>query len=46
MDNAGRIRWGRIVAGGLLAEVAILVTVLPFIFTETLNVFSSMSSHL
>ena len=35
MENAGRIRWGRIVAGGLLAEVAILVVVLPFAFTET-----------
>ncbi len=24
MENAGGIRWGRIVAGGLLAEIAIL----------------------
>lgn len=35
MENTGRIRWGRIVAGGLLAEVAILVVVLPFAFTDT-----------
>jgi putative membrane protein (TIGR04086 family) len=35
VENAGRIRWGRVVAGGLLAEVGILIVVLPFAFTET-----------
>ena len=29
MGSASRIRWGRIVAGGLLAEVAILIVVTP-----------------
>jgi putative membrane protein (TIGR04086 family) len=32
MAGASGIHWGRIVAGGLLAEVAILVAVLPFVF--------------
>jgi len=34
VENAGRIRWGWIVAGGLLAEAAILIVVLPFAFVE------------
>lgn len=32
MGGAAGIRWGRAVAGGLLAELAILVVALPFAF--------------
>ena len=35
MSNAARIRWGRIVAGGLLAELAILIVALPFAFVAS-----------
>ena len=35
MSKAAPIRWGRIVAGGLLAELAILIVALPFAFVAS-----------
>jgi hypothetical protein len=35
VSNAAPIRWGRISAGGLLAELAILIVALPFAFVAS-----------
>jgi putative membrane protein (TIGR04086 family) len=35
MAHTSGIRWGRAIAGGLLAELAILVLVIPFAFVES-----------